>query len=32
VSGNFVAGIAAAWTIAATFLRLVFTLRRERDV
>jgi glycosyltransferase involved in cell wall biosynthesis len=30
VSGNFVAGIAAAWTIAATFLRLVFTLRRER--
>jgi glycosyltransferase involved in cell wall biosynthesis len=31
VSGNFVAGIAAAWTIAATFLRLALTLRRERS-
>jgi glycosyltransferase involved in cell wall biosynthesis len=30
VSGNLIAGIAAAWTIAATFLRLAFTLRRER--
>ena len=30
VSGNFVAGIAAAGTIAATFLRLALTLRRER--
>ncbi len=30
VSGNFGAGIAAACTIAATFLRLAFTLRRER--
>jgi glycosyltransferase involved in cell wall biosynthesis len=31
VSGNFVAGIAAACTIAATFLRLALTLRRGRD-
>jgi glycosyltransferase involved in cell wall biosynthesis len=30
VSGNFAAGIKAAWTIAATFLCLLFTLRRER--
>jgi glycosyltransferase involved in cell wall biosynthesis len=30
VSGNFTTGIAAAWTIAATFLRLALTLRRER--
>ena len=30
VSGNFVAGIAAACTIAAMFLRLALTLRRER--
>ncbi len=30
VSGNFVAGIKAAGSIAATFLRLALTLRRER--
>ena len=30
VSGNFAAGIVAACTIAATFLRLALTLRRER--
>jgi glycosyltransferase involved in cell wall biosynthesis len=30
VSGNFAAGLAAAYTIAATFLRLALTLRRER--
>jgi glycosyltransferase involved in cell wall biosynthesis len=30
VSGNFVAGIAAAYTIAAAFLRLALTLRRKR--
>ena len=30
VSGNFAAAIVAAWTIAVTFLRLAFTLRRER--
>lgn len=30
VSGNPVAGIHAAWTIAATFVRLALTLRRER--
>jgi len=29
VSGNFIGGIKAAWTIAATFLRLALTLRRE---
>jgi glycosyltransferase involved in cell wall biosynthesis len=30
VSGNPMAGLKAAWTIAGTFVRLVFTLRRER--
>jgi glycosyltransferase involved in cell wall biosynthesis len=30
VSGNLAAGVAAAYTIAATFLRLALTLRRER--
>jgi glycosyltransferase involved in cell wall biosynthesis len=30
VSGNPVAGIKAAWTIIATFLRLALSLRRER--
>ncbi|HXY90423.1 MAG TPA: glycosyltransferase family 2 protein [Xanthobacteraceae bacterium] len=30
VSGNFAAGMAAAGTIAATFVRLALTLRRER--
>jgi len=30
VSGNFVAGLSAAWKIATTFLRLAFTLRRAR--
>jgi len=29
VSGNFVAGMKAAWTIAATFFRLSFALRRS---
>lgn len=29
VSGNFVAGLSAAWKITATFLRLVMELRRE---
>jgi hypothetical protein len=29
VSGNLVAGIAAAWIIAQTFLRLEFQLRRK---
>jgi glycosyltransferase involved in cell wall biosynthesis len=29
VSGNFIGGIKAAWTITATFLRLALTLRRE---
>jgi hypothetical protein len=28
VSGNFIAGLSAAWKIAMTFLRLAFTLRR----
>jgi glycosyltransferase involved in cell wall biosynthesis len=32
VSGNFVAGIKAAGSIAATFLRLALTLRRERGI
>lgn len=30
VSGNFIAGIKAAWTIAVTFIRLALTLNRER--
>jgi hypothetical protein len=30
VSGNALAGIAAAWTISATFVRLALSLRRER--
>jgi glycosyltransferase involved in cell wall biosynthesis len=30
VSGNFVAGIKAAWAITATFLRLALSLRRQR--
>jgi hypothetical protein len=30
VSGNFVAGLSAAWKIAATFLRLAVTLRSTR--
>jgi hypothetical protein len=30
VSGNPVAGLQAAWTIAVTFVRLAFSLRRER--
>jgi glycosyltransferase involved in cell wall biosynthesis len=30
VSGNIIAGLGAAWSIAATFIRLVLTLRRER--
>jgi glycosyltransferase involved in cell wall biosynthesis len=30
VSGNAVAGVKAAWTIATTFLRLALSLRRER--
>jgi glycosyltransferase involved in cell wall biosynthesis len=31
VSGNIVAGLVAAWSIAATFIRLALTLRRERQ-
>jgi hypothetical protein len=31
VSGNFIAGLVAAWSIAATFVRLALTLRRERQ-
>jgi hypothetical protein len=31
VSGNFVAGLGAAWKIATTFLRLALTLRRARS-
>jgi hypothetical protein len=30
VSGNFVAGLSAAWKIAATFMRLAATLRKPR--
>lgn len=30
VSGNVIAGIKAAWAIAATFIRLALTLRREK--
>jgi glycosyltransferase involved in cell wall biosynthesis len=30
VSGDAMAGLLAAWTIAATFVRLAFSLRRER--
>jgi glycosyltransferase involved in cell wall biosynthesis len=30
VSGSLVAGLSATWSIAATFLRLAMTLRRER--
>jgi glycosyltransferase involved in cell wall biosynthesis len=30
VSGNAVVGVRAAWTITATFIRLAFSLRRER--
>ena len=29
VSGNFMAGLSAAWKIAVTFVRLAFTLRRR---
>jgi hypothetical protein len=28
VSGNLIAGVCAAWSMAATFLRLAFELRR----
>ena len=31
VSGNFTAGIAAAWSMAATFIRLALRLRREKQ-
>ena len=31
VSGNAIAGMNAAWSIAATFIRLGLTLRRERQ-
>ena len=31
VSGNFIAGLSAAWKIAATFVRLAFTLRRAKS-
>jgi glycosyltransferase involved in cell wall biosynthesis len=31
VSGNFGAGIAAAWSMAATFIRLALRLRREKQ-
>jgi glycosyltransferase involved in cell wall biosynthesis len=31
VSGNIIAGLHAAWSIAATFIRLALTLRRERQ-
>jgi hypothetical protein len=31
VSGNAVAGLSAAWKIAATFVRLALTLRRSRS-
>lgn len=31
VSGNAIAGVNAAWSIAATFIRLGLTLRRERQ-